>query len=94
MESGGRIFNYLDEERKYLGLTALEICFAVGTLLLGFCTNSMIIAIIGCFSSILIIRYIKHLLKISGFKRKIFFIGSDLIKNPRKGRNYYAKYYL
>lgn len=88
------LFHYIDEDKKYLGFTLLEIGSASFVMLIGFVLNYMVLAVIGCFSSTMIIRYINHLLKMSSFKRMMFFYISDLVACSARNNNIYAKYYL
>ena len=92
MVTGANIFNYLDEERKIMGFSILEISVTSITCLLGFILNAVLLAVVGMFSSVFIIRYIKGIVKKSGFKRKMFFKASDVLW--RKKVKYYGKYYL
>ena len=71
-----------------LGATVIDAMKGAGSLVI----DAIIIAVVGMFSSVLVIRYIKGVVKKSGFKRKVFFKGSDVIW--RRKVKYYGKYYL
>jgi hypothetical protein len=86
------LFNYLDEERKILGFSVIEIGVTFFMCIIGFAMHALIIAGLGMFGSVFIIRYVKNLLKRTGVLRKVFFLASDL--NYSKRVKYYGKYYL
>ena len=94
MEVGAKIYNHLDEERKFMGFTALEIIISLISMVMGFVLNMVVEGVVCCFISVPMIRYIKHLLKISRFKRLLFFFFSDLVFSSKKSINCFAKYYL
>ena len=88
------IFNHIDAEAKYLGFTITEIITLVMIVVAGFLFNSMILCAFGCFASVAVIRQIKRLLKLSSFKRRLFFVLSDFLAIRNKEVNFYAKYYI
>jgi len=88
-----RIYNYIDEERKFYGFTGLEIGASAAFLLGGFVFNAMVIAGGGCFLSVFVIRHVKALLKVSSFTRRLYFVLGDFLA-LRGGINIYAKFYL
>lgn len=94
MNQNVNIFKYIDEDKKYMGFTMIEIISVISVVFSGFIFNLMMLASIGCFASVLVIRYINHLLKISSFKRMLFFYCSDLIAYFYKKQNIFAKHYL
>lgn len=94
MREGSLIFNHIDAEPKYMGFTMLEIITVVTVIVMGLAFNLMILATLGSFASVFVIRYINHLLKISSFKRRVFFFLSDLLAKKCKRLNIYAKYYI
>ena len=94
MREGSLIFNHIDAEAKYMGFTMIEIITVIIVVVSGFALNLMVLATLGSFGSVFVIRYINHLLKISAFKRRMFFYLSDLLAGRCKRLNYYAKYYI
>ena len=92
MGIGANIYNYIDEERKIMGFSIVEISVTSVVCIMGFVLNAVLLAIMGMFSSVFIIRHIKGILKKSGFRRKIFFKVSDVLW--RRKVKYYGKYYL
>jgi len=88
-----RIYNYIDEERKFYGFTGLEIGASVAFIFGGFVFNAMIIAAGGCFLSVFVIRHVRALLKVSSLTRRFFFVFGDFLA-LKSGINIYAKYYL
>lgn len=94
MREGGLIFNLIDAQQKYMGFTMFEIITVIVVMLSGFILNLMIMATLGCFVSIFVIRFLNHLLKISSFKRMLFYYCSDLFATNKKRINAYSKYYL
>lgn len=88
------IFNHIDAEAKYLGFTSAEIITLICIVLCGFIFNSMVLACIGCFGSVAVIRQLKRILKISNFKRRVFFLASDLLAVKEHKINFYAKYFI
>ena len=89
-----KLFKYIDEDKKYLGFTMTEIVAVIVVMVSGFVFNAMVLACIGCFGSVMVVRYVNHLLKISSFKRMIFFYFSDFIACFLDRQNIYGKYYL
>ena len=75
-----------------MGFSLLEISVTVLICFLGFVLKQVFIAVIGMFGSVFIIRYVKEFLKKSRFKRRLFFIFSDLFSKNKTG--YYGKFYL
>lgn len=84
------IFNYLDEERKVLGFSILEIVVTVVTCLAGFILQMVGVAVLGMFFTVIVMRYIKGMLKKTGFMKIVFFWASDMKKEIK----YQGKYYL
>ncbi len=87
-----KLFNYLDEERKILGFTIMEICCVLSVIILGLLSDMMLIALISTFGSVIIVRFIKDLLKKTGFKRRLYFFLSDFVS--LKNKKYFGKYYV
>ncbi|MDZ5762758.1 hypothetical protein Cyrtocomes_01152 [Candidatus Cyrtobacter comes] len=87
-----KLFNYLDEERKILGFTMLEICCVLSIIMLGLVSDMMLLALISTFGSVVIVRFIKDFLKKTGFKRRLYFFLSDFVSI--KNKRYFGKYYV
>ena len=92
MKTGSNIFNYIDAERKILGFSLFEITTTAVTCIMGFAFKAMLVAVVGMFGSVFVIRYAKYLLKESGFLRRVYFNASDLNYRKKAGNN--AKFYL
>ncbi|MHC0449355.1 MAG: hypothetical protein ACRY3E_04640 [Candidatus Lariskella arthropodorum] len=89
-----RIFNLIDAERKIMGFAVSEIVCSAFLMVIGFAFDMLFFSIIALFSSVFIMRYIKYLLKKSGFLKRLFFVCSDLFFWRSKTINYYRKYYI
>ena len=87
-----KIFTRLDEERKILSFAISEIVFTAILGILGFAFHALIIAIVGMFCGVFIMRYIKAKLKKTGFAKKVFFVLSDFFVSRKV--KYHGKYYL
>ena len=87
-----KIYTRLDEERKILSFTISEVVFTVVLGILAFVFHAFIIAIIGMFAGVFIMRYIKAKLKKTGFAKRVFFVLSDIFVS--RNVKYYGKYYL
>lgn len=91
---GTPIFNLIDEERKYLGFTAIEISLTCVLVFFGFIFNALLQTIGGCFAFVPLVRYVKHLLKISSFTRRIFYVMGDFMVWHKSEVHLFSKYYL
>lgn len=69
-----RIFNMIDSERKIIGFAVSEIIYSTLFMISGLVFDILLFSIIALFGSVFMIRYIKYLLKKSGFARRLFFI--------------------
>jgi len=87
-----RIYNYIDEERKFMGLTLIEIITPFLIMVFGFLYNRIVTFTCVAFTSVFIIKYLKDIFKKSRLKRRMFFILSDLMLYSKN--SYYFKYYL
>ena len=83
---------YIDEERKVMGFAVSEIIMSAILMILGFALHILVIAIIGMFFGVFIMRYVKEKLKQSGFTRKILYVAGDLYEGKKV--KYLKKYYL
>jgi len=89
-----KIYNYIDEERKYYGFTLIEIISFFGCILCGFIFNSMLFGGGSAFFSVLLVRYVKEFLRASSFLRRMYFHSCDLVAVRNKRTNIHARYYL
>lgn len=87
-----QIFMYIDEERKVMGFAVSEIIMSAILMVLGFALHILVIAIIGMFFGVFIMRFVKEKLRQSGFSKRLFFITGDLYDG--KKLRYLKKYYL
>ena len=89
-----KLYKTLDNERKYMGFTLIEIVVALSFFFSGIVFDAMVTGVIGSFVSVFLLRYLKDLLKRSQIKRRLFFYFSDLFAYKKKGLNIYSKFYL
>ena len=89
-----KIFNHIDETRKYYGFTVIEISSFFTCILCGMIFNAMLFGGGAAFFSILLIRYVKEFLRASSFLRRVYFHSCDLVAVRAKRTNIHARYYL
>lgn len=87
-----QIFMHIDEERKVMGFAVSEIIMSAILMILGFALHMLVVAIIGMFFGVFIMRFVKEKLKQTGFLKRVFFIVGDLYEGKKV--KYLKKYYL
>lgn len=75
-------------------MTMLEFGAMGFVFLLGAIMGEMFYGAAGCFVALFLVRNLTALLKVSGFKQRLFFILSDLRLWSTRDINCYGKYYL
>ena len=75
-------------------MTMLEFGVMAIVFLLGVLMGQIFYGAVGCFIALFLVRNVTALLRVSGFKHRLFFMLSDLRLWPTKDINYYRKYYL
>jgi len=88
MKTGATIFNYLDEEKKIMGISILELAISTSVFLICFVLQFLICGVVSVFASIMIIRYVKDVLKRTSFARRVFFLSSDIYNSGYGGKFY------
>lgn len=88
------IFNYIDEPRKFAGLTLVEIISVGIVAFIGFALDKVVVGLIGCFFTLYVTRYIEDLTRTYLMHRFLFFHLSDLVSVKKNKLNIFAKYFI
>lgn len=83
------IFNYLDETKRYAGITLLEMTVVGSIVFIAFIFQRMAIGLFISLIAFRIVRAISRSSKVSYYKRALYFHMQDMKSGPKRSRRFF-----